>query len=521
MPKKKPPPFRPPFPRLPALPLFLLLALFAPLMSELLPGLWPAAAGMARAAEFTALGHWMFGFYGGNVHGQKRDGKDDFEAVQRLRTQFGFRSGHGLDGQIQLEIGKTDWGQASDGGALGADAAIAKLRYAWLDWDAPACGAKVRMGLQPVNMPAFVSGSPLFSEDAAAITASGRFSENLEATAFWARASAGNANPAAGTHGENALPAFSSMDFFGLALPARGDGFRLTPYGMLAVAGINSFGWREQNAAGSSLQPYKSSLRTVAANLSPVGGPDVLADPRASARLDSWAAAWWAGVGGELEIFSPWRLAGELACGRADFGSTRVMGRAFEMRRAGWYGAFIAEYRLDWMIPGLLGWYSSGDDDNPWNGSERMPAGKSANRDWKVLNLAYDGAPFCPDGGAQIISPNGTMIGTWGIVGRLRDVSFLKKLSHTLSCGYVRGTNAPGMVSSNPMFTDKTPGGYLTMEDEAFELDFETRFSPYENLTLIADADWLRVNWSGVWKHVADDLRRDFYRIGLTLWYHF
>lgn len=482
----------------------------------LLSGLMPPAA--TTAAEFSALGHWMFGLNAGNVYGQKRsDVRDHFQAVQRLRTQFGFTASPSLSGQIQLEMGKTNWGQASSGGALGADAALTKLRHAWLDWRVPGSGTSVRMGLQPVNMPSFVNGSPLFSEDAAAVVISQKLHERLDVTAFWVRASADNEDP-----GRKDLPGFNEMDFFGLSLPVRGDAFRVTPYAMFAEAGINSYGSRARSGSGWTLTPYKSSLRTVAANLTPVGGTRLLADPRAARRLNPWGTAWWGGLGGDVDLASRWRLAGEAAFGSADFGSLTAHGGNFAMRRAGWYAAFLAECRLDRMTPGLLGWYSSGDDGDPRNGSERMPVGKSANRDWKVLNLAYDGAPFCPDGGAQIISPNGTMIGTWGLVAYLKDVSFLEDLTHTVRLGYVRGSNDPAMVTDNPFFTDATPGGYLTRRDEAVEVDFETRLQLYENLTLILDADWLRVNWDGgVWKRFGDRLEQDFYRVGFTAYYHF
>lgn len=477
--------------------------------------LWPAAA---RAAAFTAQGHWMFGVNAGNVYGQKRaDVRDHLQAVQRLRTQFGFDAAHGLSGQVQLEMGKTNWGEAATGGALGADDALTKLRHAWLDWRVPGSGASVRMGLQPVNMPSFVNGSPLFSEDAAAIVISQNLRENLDITAFWVRASADNQNP-----GTDKLPGFNELDFFGLSLPLNGPSFRLTPYGMFANAGINSYGSRGRSATGWTLAPYKSSLRTVAANLTPVGGPAILADPGNARRLRPWGSSWWGGLGGDVDLASGWHLAAEAAGGSADFGSLTLRGRNFAMRRAGFYAAFLAEYRFPALTPALLGWYSSGDDDDPWNGSERMPVGKSANRDWKVLNLAYDGAPFCPDGGAQILSPNGTMIGTWGLVASLKDLSLVPGLRHTLRAGYVRGTNAPGMVENDPFFTDTSPGGYLTTRDEALEVDVETRLELYKNLTLILDADWLRVNWDGsVWKRFGDRLTQDFYRVGLTAYYHF
>lgn len=481
------------------------------------------SAACADPVDFKILGHWMFGINAGNVYGQREsERRDSFQAVQRLRTQLEFMSRKNLGGAIQIEIGKTNWGQASSGGALGADSGKQiKLRYAWLEWMPPKTDIRVRMGLQNYNMPSFVNGSPIFSEDGAGITFSSPIAEGLDFSAFWVRASAANED-AARPQGDR-LPGFDTMDFFGMALPLAGDGYRITPYGMFAAAGINSYGSRKRDESGEwTLSPYKSSLRTVANNFMPVGGLHVLANPELANRLDPFASAWWAGLGGEIMFLEPWRLAGEFAYGYASSGSTRVYGRDFDTKREGWYTAFKGEYALDWAVPGLIFWYSSGDDGNPWNGSERMPVGKSANRNWKVLNLAYDGAPFCPDGGAQIISANGTMIGTWGLVGQIRKITFLKNLEHLLRFGYVRGTNNPAMAKDNPFYTDSKPGGYLTWQDEAFEVDFETRFKIYENLELILDADWLRVNWDEkVWKNAASDLIKDFWRVGFTAYYKF
>lgn len=477
----------------------------------------------SEAVDFKILGHWMFGTNVGNVYGQRESQRrDSFQAVQRLRTQLEVMASDNLMGAIQVEIGKTNWGQASSGGALGADSEKQiKIRYAWLQWLMPYTDTKVRMGLQNYNMPSFVNGSPIFSEDGAGITLSQTLGEVLDFTAFWVRASSANEDPKLSW--PDKLPGFDSMDFFGLALPFHGDGFRFAPYGMYLASGINSYGYRKQDANDSwSLSPYKSSLRTVATNIMPVGALEILANPSLANKLEPYANVWWAGLGGEMTLFEPWKLAGEFAYGYADAGSLHARGHIFDMKRQGWYTALKAEYSLDWSIPGLIFWYSSGDDDNPWNGSERMPVGKSANRNWKVLNLAYDGAPFCPDGGAQIISPNGTMIGTWGAVAQARKISFFNDLSHEVRFGYVRGTNNPSMVKNNPFFTDPAPGGYLTWEDEAIEVDFETRFKIYENLELILDADWLRVNWDDkIWQKADHNLIKDFWRIGFTAYYKF
>lgn len=48
--------------------------------------------------------------------------------------------------------------------------------------------------------------------------------------------------------------------------------------------------------------------------------------------------------------------------------------RFAETRREGWLAKALVEYETEWGIPGVFGWYGSGDDGNVGNGSERMPA---------------------------------------------------------------------------------------------------------------------------------------------------
>ncbi|WP_298996542.1 hypothetical protein [uncultured Desulfovibrio sp.] len=33
----------------------------------------------------------------------------------------------------------------------------------------------------------------------------------------------------------------------------------------------------------------------------------------------------------------------------------------------------LTEYAFDWGVPGFYGWFFSGDDDSPHNGSEHLP----------------------------------------------------------------------------------------------------------------------------------------------------
>ena len=73
----------------------------------------------------------------------------------------------------------------------------------------------------------------------------------------------------------------------------------------------------------------------------------------------------------------------------------------------------LAEYKMESVTPGLTAWYSSGDDANVNNGSERLP---TINPDVKVTSYGFDGTNFCR--AQQVL---GTSVdGTFGIVGHLK-----------------------------------------------------------------------------------------------------
>ena len=167
------------------------------------------------------------------------------------------------------------------------------------------------------------------------------------------------------------------------------------------------------------------------------------------------------------------------------------------MNREGWLASLLLEYKLDWGTPGLYGWYSTGDDNNPKNGSERMPV-VSANGNNGFSNFAFNGNPYIAREGIL----GSTMVGTWGIGARLKDVSFLEDLKHTLRVNFMGGTNAPKMAKyvSHNSFKDSasvTQYGtsydpmYLTTDDYALEIGLTNTYKMYDNFTIMLDAAYV------------------------------
>lgn len=104
---------------------------------------------------------------------------------------------------------------------------------------------------------------------------------------------------------------------------------------------------------------------------------------------------------------------------------------------------FPTGYKLDWGTPGIYGWYFSGDDGNPRNGSERLPS-------FNYNNESTSGFSGFGTLGTWIIGRDAvlgyTLAGTWGFGARIRDLSFMDKLSHTIRVNIYNGTNAPRMA---------------------------------------------------------------------------
>ena len=457
----------------------------------------------ANAIDFKAKGQWIMSFdYGmhgdfGQSKASKNSGfknEDEFEARQRVRLQLDAVASEALSGTVFFEIGDQVWGQDKTGGALGADNnSVVELKRAYIDWMVPQTDLKVRMGIQGLALPAFTTNaSQILDDDVAAVTLNYQFNENVALTAFWARPYNDNAgyykNGYVGLDGSSQYKNYmDNMDMFAVLLPLTFDGVKVTPWVMYAAMGPGMFDWKRDadGAITTDLASFGSAWNRAAAGLtSGFFGMDP---------LDSYGNAFWAGVTGEVTYWDPFRIAWDVNYGSASYANEK-------MNREGWLASLLLEYKLDWGTPGIYGWYGSGDDSNPKNGSERMPV-VSANGNNDFSNFAFNGNPYIAREGVL----GSTMVGTWGIGARLKDVSFLEDLKHTLRVNFMGGTNAPKMAKyvSDYAAYDKrgvssvveTGFGYdpvyLTTEDYALEVGLTNTYKMYDNFTVMLDAAYL------------------------------
>ncbi|MCR4666763.1 MAG: outer membrane homotrimeric porin [Desulfovibrio sp.] len=499
------------------------------------------AAGMllgattgAQAIDFKAKGQWLVGFGLGNArldsgHGIQKN--DLFGATQRVRLQLDAVASENLSGRVWFEIGNQAWGdnRGNKGGALGADGTQAiKVKNAFLDWIVPETDLKLRMGIQNVTLPNAAGGSSVIgSTDVAGITASYQFNDMVGLTAFWYRPANDNFT---GSTNQNGDPRYDghyldNIDLFGVAVPVTGDGFEVTPWLMYGMLGRNAFRDLGRTADGS--------LTTT-----------LLSNPGGNffrGKEDyAYSNMFWGGLPIKVTAFDPLNIEFEFNYGYVEgFGDGKVFNnktglwKKADSRREGWLVKALVEYKMDWGVPGIFGWYGSGDNGVS-DGSGRMPSIKANGRFTSFMGAAgtdwYDGSISK----GAFNEKRTSYAGTWGVGLQIRDMSFLEDLKHTFRVAYWGGTNDPEMVryfdsSKGWAANDSYDGIYLTRNDGLVEFNLDNSYKIYENLTMNFDLGYIincmdRETWkrSGSWAYANNNFsKHDAWKAQLTFNYSF
>ena len=282
-----------------------------------------------------------------------------------------------------------------------------------------------------------------------------------------------------------------------------GIGVKVTPWGMGGIIGHDSF------KGGNFDLNYP-----MAQGMLPLMGTSTIV---ANSDKDH-GSAWFGGVSADLSYFDPFRFALDAAYGSVDLGTSKLNGKNFDVKRSGWYAALLAEYKLESCTPGLLFWYSSGDDANAYNGSERLP---SIDPDVYVTSYGFDGTNY---GGAAQTMGYG-ISGTWAVMARVKDISFMEDLSHVLRVVYYQGTNNKEMVRqgmiSNPQDSQYSMM-YLTTGDKAVEVNFDTEYKLYKNLSLFVELGYIRLDLDkDLWKGVGYEAKENNFKGTFSVGYKF
>lgn len=458
-----------------------------------------ATAAPSLSMEFKAKGVSQHRVSWADRNFVKGNSDDKFRSASRLRVEIDYIASEALRGVTFFEIGHQNWGSSKEGAALGTDGAVVKVSRAYIDWAIPNTQARVRMGLQPFKLPSFTDISqPILHTDVAGITAAYQFSDNVGATLFWMR-------PANDNDPENETSkagAHDAMDFWGLTLPLNFAGVRVVPWAMYGSVGNDSY------------KNGKDVSTVAAAGMLPLMGNPTLAG--ATNKING--TAWFAGLAADITLTEPFQVSFDAAYGSVDNGSTTLRGRNFDMKRAGGYAAVEAEYKANSCTPGLLAWYATGDDGNPYNGSERMP---SIFPDVYATSYAFDGTYY---GGAAQTFGYG-ISGTWAIMGKVSNISLLPDLSHVVRAVYYRGTNDTQMVREktiiNPQSTQLSMI-YLTTADQAIELNVDTTYKVYENLSIYLELGYIRLDMDkNLWEKVGYEANKDNFKCTFSAIYYF
>ncbi len=479
---------------------------------------------VANAIDFKAKGQFVMGFElgaggegaseigGNNVQGWGNNGiifrrPDSFNANQRIRLQLEAIASESLSGTVFFEMGESKWGNSLFGAGLGADRAMVELKNAYIDWIIPNTEVKVRMGIQLFSLPSkSTHGSMILTDDAAGIAISNRFNENVALTLFWARPyndnyqNEGATNP---IHNASTSNFLDNADLFGVALPLDFENYSLTPWVSYMMVGQNFM----RNNWSNTSQNKGNAIHAVSYGLLPMPFAATslgLTSPLKtySSNLNSYANIWHVGLAGKVDITAPLSLAWDFNYGAVDFGSVdnvalNMRDRATEtkdlkLERKGFYASLLLEYKMDWGTPSLFTWYSSGDDANPWNGSERIPTLNNISAGVEFSNFASNGDPFLTR--KAVFGTN--VIGLWGVGLQVKNVSFLEDLKQSFRLNYIGGTNHTDMASyigGDAGFVQSTNGNgfYLTTADKAVEFGITTEYQLYENLKLYFDVEYL------------------------------
>ncbi len=406
-------------------------------------------AGFASAIELQAKGNWRVHFNYFNTRDYNSDSEiDKFRAMQRARVQFEFIASENLKGVLHLESGNTTWGAPGEGGAINDRRNIVKTKQAYLQFMVPSTPVTMRAGYQYFGLPATYT-SHILDGDMAALAAIIPFNDMVGLTLAYARAYDL-------TQGQANVKVEDEVDVFAAILPISMDGVKLNPFAVYARWGKDflngAFG-----AEDADRNPFKN------------------------------ANQWFAGLNFTVDMLDPFVIKGDF-----NYGSVKLTDN---MKASGYMADVVLGYKLGMMTPELFFLYESGEDSKYSRGgdSKRMPTIHTDGWAWGgASTYGLYGSSFGAGSGlmrSAIANLDGASamdsywategsIGMWATGLKLRDITFVQDLSHTLGFLYAQGTN------------DTANTQLFTSDDKYYEVTFDHRYQMYENLALIAELGW-------------------------------
>jgi hypothetical protein len=401
--------------------------------------------------------------------------EDTFEIWQRLRVRTDFVASETVKFRLGIKIDNT-WGTGTYT-AANPDSSGVLVYQAFLQFKWPGLeNVEVTAGLQDLSLPqsAIFSGSLIFDDTAAAMTVKAELiPDTLSTVVGFARMIDTNR-----TYDATTSQTDDELDFYFLTLPISVQGFKVTPWGILGIAGKGT-GYYTAYASSFAQASFAEDLLSAGTLLSPTKWKN------------NQNPYFWAGSAFEVSALDPVKFYADVMYGAGAQNDRK------KSKRGGWFIDFGAEYTaIDLLTPQVFAWWSTGEDKSNLNGSERMPHTRPC---W-----GPGGGSFLFDGG-QILARNSNMgmdpVGSMGAAASLKNITFIEKLSQTLTFAYIQGLNSPRAVrslnyylgagnlyaGSNPYFE---MGRDLTTNEHAFALNLDSSYMIYENLTARVETGW-------------------------------
>jgi len=429
---------------------------------------------------------------------------DPLTIWERLRLRTDFIANEGLKFRFGIRVNNRAWGNDTftvDNPTTAIDVYQAYVQFKW-----PGSDVEFTVGLQdidlPISGPGVLNTSPVFGGTRAAgavvaVPVNDQFRVNGGFIRFL------DTNKDFDTTTTQVADEF---DGYFLTLPITLDGFKATPWAMLAVAGRSAS--YSTVFVGASPRYSNQSLATnlfSAASLAP-----------GATFRNAQNVYWWAGASFAITALDPFKFYADVIYGEGNANDRSAN------RRGGMFFDVAAEYTgFDMLTPQLTFWYSTGEDGSTRNGSERMPS---------VVGSWGPSTSFLFDNNQAYGAGNMGLneMGSWGFAASLNKISFIQNLTHRLTFTYAQGTNSPRALRNATLLTGT--GNYVQMgrdlaaSEYVLGVNFDNQYNIYENLAAIVEAGWAHGSFQkSVWgtRLVNEAKGGDAVKVAFGLQYRF
>jgi len=420
-------------------------------------------AGGAQAAEVTARGYWWMEAVSRTNWNFNAAQQDNFAIEQKLRTAFIFTANENLRGILDTQIGTNNWGNGlysvgagrtpntTAQGSNSSGNGNIMLRKAYIEYKWPDTLTNISIGFQTVTLPAaFGGGSAIFDDQVAAAVVSTRFTDNVSLLAGYARPYDSN------TFGSTAqLNGGTSTDVLFAAVPVDYKGVNITPFGMYVYSGRQT---ASSTAGATSLAGFAGANSSASDGL----------------------RGYWGGAAMTMTALEPFKVMADFNYGSVTypnyFNNTKNGGRA------GWLADLAVDYTaLSYMTPEAFFVYSSGETGQNTDKSGRMPV-VALPQNWAIGSFFF-GERLELTGFINSAGYTRATLGYWAGGISLKDITLFDKFSHTLNVLYAKGTNDSDFLRNSANIRGVNYAGFLTDKDSLWEVDLNTRYKIYDELT--------------------------------------